>query len=97
MQYGLGVKLLPFGGGQWNENPGEATLARLAALASSVGLEVGGWGQKSTYKLPDVRIEELKAGHYPNGGDRSWSDNLNGNITAWGSKEPHAPPVVQIQ
>lgn len=97
MQYGLAVKLLPFGGGQWNLNTDQALRSRLSALASSVGLIVENPFQGATFTLPSVRIEDLKAGHYPSGGDRSWADNLNGNITAWGSQEPKAPPVVILQ
>jgi peptidoglycan L-alanyl-D-glutamate endopeptidase CwlK len=97
MQYGLAVKVLPFGGGQWNLNPDQAIRSRLSALASSLGLRVENPSQGATFMLPNVRIDDLKAGHYPNGGDRSWADNLNGNITAWGSQEPKAPPVVPTQ
>jgi hypothetical protein len=96
-QYGLEATLLPYGTTGWIEEPPPGTVQQLAVLATTVGLmQAGTFGQyaRLTFALPNVKLEELRAGSYPANGDEAWASNLNNQIDAWGTRTPPAPSKV---
>jgi hypothetical protein len=99
-QYGMAATLGLYDGTGWVYQPPAELAEKVALLATTVGLRQEGkvgiyvpW----TYVLPSVNVSDLKGGTYPPriGGDDSWADNLNAQISTWVQTSPSAPPLVK--
>ena len=97
-QYGLAVDFVLFVNGQWSWD--DSTPAkkqwwkRMHELGKDNGLTPLG------FETPHLQISETSSnalihGHYPPGGDDSWSENLASAIDNWHSS-PSAPPSPTI-
>ncbi|MDP5142772.1 M15 family metallopeptidase [Rheinheimera baltica] len=93
-QYGVAADFVLFIDGKWSwddKGPRKAWWQKLHELAATVDLEPLSW------ELPHLQqkgqqLAQLKAGHYPAGGDSSWAENLQQAILDWRGS-PSAPPV----
>lgn len=96
-QYGVAGDFVLFINGNWSwDDSGERRQwwSMLHELARQVGLEPISW-ETPHLQLQNVNIADLRAGHYPSGGDEEWADNLENAIHAW-SGRPAAPPVPTL-
>lgn len=96
-QYGLAVDFVLRIEGSWSwrtDGKWGAHWDELHRLGDLVGLEPLSW-EKPHLQLKGVSIGELRRGEYPDGGDESWADNLEGAIASWRGS-PSAPPAPQI-
>jgi peptidoglycan L-alanyl-D-glutamate endopeptidase CwlK len=50
--------------------------------------------EKPHLQFAGCEIDDLKAGRYPSGGDRSWAENLEATIIDWGHGAPRVPDIL---
>jgi hypothetical protein len=92
-QYGLGVTFGVYRDGSWSWNydgDDKAYWAQLSEICAKHGLERIG-NDPAAYEVMGIKVEELKLGHYPAGGDEAWADHLRAEVAAW-EGSPAAPP-----
>jgi len=99
-QYGLAADYVFFVNGAWTwDEPTPGAWARYTAIASQVGLRSLSF-ERPHVEMP-VSLSVLQAGHYPDGGDKTWTDWLDSMIEGWphsaqtvdGITYPGAPPM----
>lgn len=96
-QYGLAADLVLHIDGQWSwdtSNPHRASWRRMHELGIEAGLEPLSW-ELPHLQIAGLTIEGLKAGHYPDGGDETWAENLEANIAGWSGSRA-APPAPRF-
>lgn len=84
-QYGIAGDFVLYIDGKWSwDDKGEnkQRWQRLHELARQVGLEPLSW-ETPHLQLQGVRLQELLAGNYPDGGDESWTENMLKAIHRW--------------
>lgn len=92
-QYGLAVDLVLFVAGGWSwSTAGEygPMWDEMNRIGRTHGLEPLSW-EKPHLQMAGLGIGDLAKGVYPDGGDETWADNLEGAIASW-SGSPAAPP-----
>jgi hypothetical protein len=94
-QYGLAADIVPFIDGKFTWEPPQAISQwdLLHDAAKKLGLEPLTW-EKPHLQLAGLKIEDLRAGKYPPGGDQAWADWLEGAIARWeisGGEAPRPP------
>jgi peptidoglycan LD-endopeptidase CwlK len=97
-QYGLAVDFVLWINETWTWNTlgiNAARWERLHALGKTVGLEPLKF-ETPHLQVAGLRIEELRAGKLPSGGDDSWHNTLEGAIISWSGKPP-APPIESLR
>jgi peptidoglycan L-alanyl-D-glutamate endopeptidase CwlK len=97
-QYGLAVDLVLRLNGQWSWTTSgqyRAGWDRMHELGRSAGLEPLSW-ELPHLQVAGLRIDELKGGTYPAGGDENWAENLEAAVAGWsgGSGAPPPPDIV---
>lgn len=106
-QYGLATDFVLYIDGKWSwDDTGKrkAWWERLHELARSVGLEPLSW-ELPHVQVSGIRMESLRSGNYPAGGDDSWASNLKAAIESWSGSPPSPgrtgllpsrPPLVDV-
>lgn len=88
-QYGLAADYVFWVNGKWTwVEPEKGMWDEFDRLDTSCGLESVKF-ERPHVQLANIKLSDLVAGRYPDGGDASWSDNLTASIKAWGSKPYH--------
>ena len=70
----------------------DALWRRMNDIGRAHGLEPLSW-EKPHLQLPGVRLADLRAGHYPPGGDESWAAAPTEAIENWPSGAPPLPHI----
>lgn len=97
-QYGFAVDLVLFINGRWSWETGGASRAawsRMHELGGERGLVPLSW-ELPHLQLAEINLAQLKAGHYPADGDRSWAENLEAAIAGW-TGSPAAPEAPDLE
>jgi peptidoglycan L-alanyl-D-glutamate endopeptidase CwlK len=95
-QYGLAVDFVlffPDSKNKWSwddTGPRAKHWKRMHELGAQFGLKPLSF-EKPHLEIQGFKIEDLKRGRYPAGGDEAWAENLEGAIAGW--KGGGAPPV----
>lgn len=92
-QYGLAVDFVIFKDGKWDwgmDGEKKKWWARMQELGKQYGLS------PLDFETPHLQIggtssNALTHGHYPDGGDDAWAENLAASIASW-QQTPSAPP-----
>jgi hypothetical protein len=94
-EFGLAADLVVFDNGNWNWNASSDTYRRMHEVARAHGLAVPsasvGFSDPNHVAMEGVKLDDLRRGVYPPGGDDSWRENLRTAISSWSGK-PAAPP-----
>jgi peptidoglycan LD-endopeptidase CwlK len=93
-QYGLAADFVLWINNAWSWNTlgiNAARWERLHALGKTLGLEPLKF-ETPHLQVAGLKIGDLHAGKFPDGGDGSWRDNLEAAIVSW-TGQPPAPPI----
>jgi peptidoglycan LD-endopeptidase CwlK len=93
-QYGLAADFVLFENGNWSwDDHGDKARwwNRMDEVGRQEGLEPLSF-ERPHLQLPGLSLAELGSGHYPPGGDSSWTENLAAAVFSW-TGSPSAPPV----
>lgn len=93
-QYGLAADFVLWTKNAWSWNTlgvDKARWERLHALGKTLGLEPLSF-ETPHLQVAGLKIGDLHAGKFPDGGDDSWHDNLEAAIVSW-TGQPPAPPI----
>lgn len=96
-QYGTAADLILFENSKWSwdtKGPKSEWWERMHRFARAQGLESLSF-EKPHVQLMGQRLKYFLLGHYPEGGDVSWQENLNQNILSWRAAGGQSgPPTV---
>ena len=95
-QYGLGVDLVLFENGQWSwddAGPRARHWQRLGELINAAGLRHLSW--EAPHAELRVDLADLKAGHWPDGADAAWHDQMEAAVDRWRGQNLAGAPALQ--
>lgn len=93
-QYGLAADFVLFDDGQWSwksSGKWKSAWVDMNNIGKQHGLEPLSW-ELPHLQLANLKIADIRAGTYPDGGDDTWLENLEAQITGWNGS-PSAPPI----
>lgn len=97
-QYGLAADFVLWLDGRWSWNTlgvNTRRWQRLHSLGRELGLEPLSF-EMPHLQVAGLRLADLRAGHFPEGGDDLWHSNLEAAIISWGGN-PAAPPLNSLR
>lgn len=100
-QYGVAGDFVLFINGNWSWNdkgPAAAWWKRLHEIGKHCGLEPLSF-EKPHMQLAGLRLNDLRRGLYPSGGDSSWAEHLEAMIIPWRGliAAPPIPPEAGLR